>query len=298
MKKVLIILGPTAVGKTALSIELAKKFNGEIINGDSVQIYKELNIGSAKITHEEMEGIPHHLINIKEVTESFSVAEFQQLVRNLIDEISSRGKLPIICGGTGLYIQAVLYDYKFSKDERQESFKDKYSSLSNEDLHEYFRQFDQKEAQLIPKNNRRRVLRALEIYENHQKSKSELIELQNKDMIYDAYLVGLDMERAQLYERINKRVDLMIEAGLLEEVTNLHNNGHQVNAIGYKEFNEYFNHGKTLEEVKDLIKKNTRHYAKRQLTYFRNKLNVDWFIIDEFHQFSKDVIAKVNLWIH
>ncbi len=300
MKKVLVIVGPTAVGKTSLSIELAKKFNGEVINGDSVQIYKALNIGSAKVTEDEMKGVKHHLLSFKNPDEPFSVAEFQMLVRNKIDEITKRGKLPIICGGTGLYIQAVIYDFRFEKEERSEDFMKKYENTSNEVLHQILFQIDDKEAKKIHINNRRRVLRALEIYEKNKKTKSELINKQKDKPLYDAYIVGLDMDRKRLYERINKRVDLMIENNLLEEVKSLYDKGYRVNAIGYKEFNDYFDNKITLDEVIKNIKKNTRHYAKRQLTYFRNKLDIHWYRVDvmERDELTQDIVKNVKTWIN
>lgn len=298
MKKVLVIIGPTAVGKTAVSIELAKKFNGEIINGDSVQVYKELNVGSAKITPEEMEGIPHHLLSFKEPNEDFSVAEFQEVVRHKIDEITKRGKLPIIVGGTGLYIQSVLYDFRFEKEGRSEEFKQKYESLSNEELHLLLSEIDLKQAEIIHVNNRRRVLRALEIYENNKQTKSEILETQSKKVLYDAFIIGLDMDRKLLYERINQRVDIMMKANLLDEVTQLYDKGYHINAIGYKEFNQYFLHEKSLDEVVEEIKKNTRHYAKRQLTYFRNKLDVHWFNVDleQRNQLIRNIEQEIIQW--
>jgi len=299
MKKVLVILGPTAVGKTALSIDLAKKLNGEIINGDSVQIYKKLNVGSAKITDEEMEGIPHHLMSILNPDEDFSVASFQELVRHKISEITNRGRLPIIVGGTGLYIQAVLYDFRFEKEERDELFNLQYTHLSNEELHSLLRQIDEVEAENIHHNNRRRVLRALEIYYKNKKTKSEIINLQSETLLYDAHIIGLDMDRKLLYERINKRVDAMIEANLLDEAKNLYQLGYHINAIGYKEFNDYFLKRMSLEEAIELIKRNTRHYAKRQLTYFKNKLNVHWFMNDLNHinQMNLNIFDEVKQWL-
>ncbi|QVK19464.1 tRNA (adenosine(37)-N6)-dimethylallyltransferase MiaA [Mycoplasmatota bacterium] len=298
MKKVLVVIGPTAVGKTALSIKLAKKFNGEIINGDSVQVYKELDIGSAKITPDEMNGIAHHLLSFKELNEDFSVAEFQEVVRQKIDEIINRGKLPIIVGGTGLYIQAVLYDFRFEKEGRSELFKQKYESLSNEELHLLLSKIDQEQADKIHVNNRRRVLRAIEIYENNKQTKSELIDTQSNKSLYNAYIIGLDMDRKILYERINQRVDLMIQANLIDEVKQLYERGYHVNAIGYKEFYDYFKGEKSLDEVIEEIKKNTRHYAKRQLTYFRNKLDTHWFMVDihQKDQLMDNIEQEVKEW--
>lgn len=299
MEKVLVIIGPTAVGKTNLSIFLAKQLNGEVINGDSVQVYKGLDIGSAKINDEEKQGVAHHLLNIKNPDEEFSVAEFQNLVRSKITEIQQKGKLPIICGGTGLYIQAVLYDYQFEEDGRNVDFNKKYVHYTNEELHLRLSQVDETSSQNIHYNNRRRVLRALEIYENSQKTKDELIKSQSTELLYDAFIIGLNMDRKVLYERINKRVDLMIEAGLLNEVTTLHDLGYPLKAIGYREFNDYFLNNKSLDEVIKSIKQNTRHYAKRQLTYFRNKLPVNWFENDLLNtkHLEVHILNSVNKWL-
>lgn len=295
MIKVLVVLGPTAVGKTDISLKLAKAVDGEIINGDSVQVYKELNIGSAKIKPEEMMGIKHHLLNIKNVGEPFSVYDFQKLVREKIREINDRNKLPIIVGGTGLYIQAVLYDFKFP-NEIDIDLEKKYAQFSNEELHNLLKQIDIKEANKIHINNRRRVIRALEIYETHKQTKTEIIASQSKNILYDSFIVGLNMDRKKLYERINKRVDKMLENNLLTEVEQLYLAGHKVDAIGYKEFYDYFNGNKTLIEVSELIKKNTRNYAKRQLTYFRNKLPVTWY--DVYNTPIEKIIGDVLNWVN
>ncbi|MDF2699574.1 MAG: tRNA ((37)-N6)-dimethylallyltransferase MiaA [Haloplasmataceae bacterium] len=299
MEKVLIIIGPTAVGKTALSVKIAKLFNGEIINGDSVQVYKKFNIGSAKITEKEMEGIKHHLLSFKEPDEDFSVAEFQHLVRSKISEISNLNKLPIIAGGTGLYIQSVLYDFRFQDEGRDLTFSKRFEHLSNEDLHQLLSQIDIETAKVIHPNNRIRVLRALEIFENAKKAKSDLINEQKKDLLYDALIIGLDLERETLYNRINKRVDMMMEQGLLDEAKSLYESGYHVQAIGYREFKDYFEGNKSLEDVTDDIKKNTRHYAKRQLTYFRNKLEVNWFNVDlnNFQTTVEEISTYINHWL-
>lgn len=280
MKKVLAIVGPTAVGKTALSIKIAQQFNGEIINGDSVQVYKELDIGSAKVTQEEMEGIKHHLLDFKSPDESFSVTEFQTLARDKIDEISNKNKLPMIVGGTGLYLQAVLYDFKFEKEGKNHGFSKQYQDLTNEKLHQVLVNIDRESAKNIHPNNRRRVIRALEIYENSKTKKSDIIKSQEKDALYDFLIIGLDMDRVRLYTRINLRVDIMMKQGLEQEVKTLYEKGYRVNAISYKEFYKYFENEQTYDETIELIKKNTRHYAKRQLTYFRNKLDVRWLQVD------------------
>lgn len=283
MEKVIVIVGPTGVGKTKLSIELAKRFKGEIINGDSVQVYKQLDIGSAKVTDSEMEGVPHHLLDIKEPAESFSVAEYQKLVRSKISELTYKGKLPIIVGGTGLYTSAVIYDYEFI-DEEEVIDNKKYMDMSNEELHAYLMDIDKDSAEKIHPNNRRRVIRAIDIYEKSGETKSDILERQENKLLYDAYIICLEMDRSLLYERINKRVDIMIENGLIEEVRKLYDqnikNVQSVSAIGYKELYLYFNGEVSLEESIELIKRNTRRYAKRQFTWFRNKMDVKWFNVD------------------
>lgn len=285
----MVLIGPTAVGKTSLSIELAKKYNGEIISGDSMQIYKEMDIGTAKIKQHEMKGFPHHLIDIKEPDEAFSVAEFQELVREKITEIISRGKLPIIVGGTGLYIQSVIYDYQFSDAPSDESIRkelEKRAALEgNENLHDELQRIDPRSAEKIHPNNIRRVIRALEVYHLTGKTISEYQDKQDPELIYDTALIGLTMERESLYKRINTRVDLMIEEGLLSEVEKFYTQGlkdcQSIQAIGYKELYEYFENRTTLQEAIEQLKQNSRRYAKRQLTWFRNKMNVTWFDMSE-----------------
>lgn len=282
--EVVAIVGPTASGKTALSIRLAKEFNGEIINGDSMQIYKGLDIGTAKITEEEMEGIPHHLLSFKEPTESFSVAEFQRLVREKIREIQSRGKLPIIVGGTGLYIQAVLYDFQFTEEKVDEEARKKYydelAEIGPEAMHKRLAELDPETAKTIHPNNTRRVIRALEMIELHGVSKASEEHNRGNIPIYNHLIIGMDIDREELYKRINQRVDLMMEQGLLDEVRALWEKGirdvQSVKAIGYKELYDYFDGLISLDEAVEQIKQNSRRYAKRQLTYFRNKMDVQW----------------------
>lgn len=291
---VLCIVGPTAVGKTKMSIELAKQLNGEIISGDSMQIYRGMDIGTAKATMDERQGIPHHLIDEKNPDEPYSVAAFQQTVRAKMEEIKSRGKLPIIVGGTGLYIKSVLYDYEFAgESESKEIDEAKYGHLSNEELHAKLAAVDEAGAKDIHPNNRKRVIRALEIYETSGVKKSEMIEKQEHKMIYDACLIGLTDDRTVLYDRINKRVDMMYETGLVEEVKALFDEGipdesQSIRAIGYKELYDYFKGLISLEESKELIKRNSRRYAKRQYTWFNNQMDVTWFKVDVQH-FDKTV---------
>jgi len=279
MIDVMAIVGPTASGKTALSIELAKKFNGEIINGDSMQIYRGMSIGTAKVKPEEMNGVPHHLLDIKDPAEPFSVAEYQQLVRSKIKEISSAGKLPIIVGGTGLYIQAVLFDYRFSESqvsgELRDSLNAELEEFGPEHMHKKLAELDPETT--IHPNNTRRVIRALEIQLGSEEQVDRSLAL---EPMYNELIVGIDMPRPLLYERIDRRVDCMMEEGLLEEVEVLHKRGlreaQSIKAIGYKEIYEYFDHKMELGPAKKLLKKNSRNYAKRQLTYFRNKLPIYW----------------------
>ncbi|KGR74023.1 tRNA (adenosine(37)-N6)-dimethylallyltransferase MiaA [Ureibacillus sinduriensis] len=281
---VVAIVGPTASGKTALSIKMAKAFDGEIINGDSMQIYKGLDIGTAKISEEEMQGIPHHLLSFKEPTESFSVAEYQTLVREKISEIQDRGKLPIIVGGTGLYVQAVLYDFQFTKEDVDEEARKKYyeqlAQIGPEAMHSKLRELDPQTAETIHPNNTRRVIRALEMVELHGVSKASDEHNRGNIPLYNHLIIGLDMDREKLYERINLRVDLMMDQGLLEEVRSLWERGirdvQSVQAIGYKELYAYLEGRLTLMDAIEELKQNSRRYAKRQLTYFRNKLDVEW----------------------
>ncbi|MBB4074119.1 tRNA dimethylallyltransferase [Anoxybacillus voinovskiensis] len=284
-EKLVVLIGPTAVGKTKMSIELAKRLDAEIISGDSMQIYRGMDIGTAKIMPAEMQGIPHHLIDIKDPEDSFSVAEFQQLVRPLIREITRRGKLPMIVGGTGLYIQSVLYDYQFTDAPSDEGYRQKLRKLVEEHgemaLFNMLKAVDEESAARIHPRNVRRVIRALEIYHCTGKTMSEWQKTQTPELLYDVAIIGLTMEREQLYRRINERVEQMIANGLLDEVKALYDRGlsdcQSIQAIGYKELYAYFAGTISLEEAIEQLKQNSRRYAKRQLTWFRNKLPVCWF---------------------
>lgn len=297
-QKILVIIGPTAVGKTKLSIEMAKRFNGEIISGDSMQIYRGMDIGTAKIKKDEMEGVPHHLIDIKEPDESFSVAEFQQLVRGKITEIAGRGKLPIIAGGTGLYIQSVIYDYQFSDVSGDEKFRQqleqKAKEIGQEALHQELLKVDPKSAAQIHPNNVRRVIRALEIYHQAGKTRNEYQTAARNDLLYQTAIVGLTMDRETLYNRINARVDTMMDEGLLEEVRALYKEGRRdcqsIQAIGYKELYQYLDGELSLDAAVEKLKQNSRRYAKRQLTWFRNKMEVKWFEMTNVNDLSKKVL--------
>lgn len=294
-EKVVVIVGPTAVGKTKLGVELAKSFGGEVISGDSMQVYRGMDIGTAKVTEKEMDGIVHHLIDIKEPTESFSVAEFQGLVKSLITKLNQQGKIPIIVGGTGLYVSSVIYNYNFpdvpeDKEYRQEL--ENYVHVHGVDkLHEKLKQVDPISYELIHPNNYRRVIRALEVYHVTNKTIHDYQTNQATESPYDYILIGLTMDRVLLYERINNRVDLMVEAGLIEEAMELHRqdvkNCQSVQAIGYKEIYDYIEGRLSKEEAIDILKQNSRRYAKRQLTWFRNKMNVQWFELNNDNFFEK-----------
>jgi tRNA dimethylallyltransferase len=296
-QKLLVIIGPTAVGKTNLSIEMAKRYNGEIISGDSMQIYRSMDIGTAKITKEEMQGIPHHLIDIKDPEESFSVAEFQLLVRAKINEIAKRGKLPIIVGGTGLYVQSVIYDYQFSDVPGDEAVRmeleERAKEIGNEALYKELQEIDPESAAQIHPNNVRRVIRALEIFQLTGKTMKEFQSNQQPDLLYETALVGLTMDREKLYDRINQRVDLMIEQGLLEEVKSLYQKGlrecQSIQAIGYKEIYDYLDGKMTWDDAVEQLKQNSRRYAKRQMTWFRNKMDVQWFDMTNVNNLSKKI---------
>lgn len=297
--KVIAIVGPTAVGKTALSLEIAKKLSGEIISGDSMQVYQGMDIGTDKIMPDQMEGIPHYMLNIKQPDESFTVVDFQKCVRQYIRKIHKKNKLPIIVGGSGLYIQAALYDYTFTKIKRDEAYTKKLEAQIEkqgiEPLYKRLLQIDPEQAKKIHPNNHRRVIRALEIYETTGKTMSEHHREQQRKPLYDHYLIGLTMDRALLYERINLRVDEMIKEGLVDEVKLLYSQGYEhteaMQAIGYKEFIPYFKGKKQLDDcIKDL-KRNTRRYAKRQFTWFKNKMDVKWYHISP--EINHDIYEKI-----
>ncbi|UOQ42978.1 tRNA (adenosine(37)-N6)-dimethylallyltransferase MiaA [Halobacillus salinarum] len=286
---VVSVVGPTAVGKSKLGVEIAKAFDGEVISGDSMQIYKGMDIGTAKVTNEEMEGVPHHMINIKRPDEPFSVAEFQKMVQALIYDISARGKLPVLVGGTGLYIQATLYNFNFSnqpKDTRiVEKLEKDWDTYGPEVMYDRLIEVDPRQAERIHPNNKRRVIRALEVFESTGKVMSDYQEDQAAASPFHPLLIGLEMEREALYERINRRVEEMMENGLLEEVKALYEKGleeaQSMKAIGYKEFIPYFKGEYPLDEAVELLKRNSRRYAKRQYTYFKNKMDVRWYEVTE-----------------
>lgn len=288
MNKVIVITGPTAVGKTKLSIELAKRYNGEIINADAVQVYKGLDIGSAKVTEEEKEGIPHHLFDIKEVDEEYTIYHYQKDCRKLIKEVQGRGKTPILVGGTGLYIKAALYDYKLTEEKETNT----YDNLTDEELYNKLLELDKNI--VIDKNNRRRLIRALNYHKENNKSINT--NTTNK-LLYDAIFIGLTTDRRILYDKINNRVDIMIKDGLLNEVKAFYDKNVRtkplLNAIGYREIYSYFDGNISLEEAIDKIKQNSRHYAKRQYTFFNHQLPVVWFETD-YSNFNNTVEKVIN----
>ena len=285
---VIAIVGPTCVGKTKMSVELAKIFNGEVINADSTQVFKDLNIATAKITEEEKEGIVHHLFDIKNIDEDYTVFDYQRDTRALIDDIISRGKTPILCGGTGLYVKAALYDYEF----KEENNKGDYSKYSNDELYEILLNIDPNTT--IHKNNRKRVERAIDCFNQNGFVPSSK---KSDKLLYDTYFIGLTTDRDYLYERINSRVDVMVNNGLIEEAKWVYETNVRTKAImtpiGYKELFPYFEGKSSLEECLDLIKRNSRRYAKRQYTWFNNQMDVKWFDVD-FNDFNNTVNNVYN----
>ena len=281
---VICIVGPTGVGKTKLSIELAKKLNGEIINADSTQVYKDMDIATAKVTKEEKEDIPHHLFDIKSIEENYTVYDYQKDCRVKIEEILSKGKVPILVGGTGLYIKAALYDYKFE----EENNNNEYLEYTNDELYNKLLSIDP--STNIHKNNRKRVVRALNYYNNTNNTLSS--KEKTDKLLYNVVFIGLTTDRETLYDRINKRVDIMLENGLIEEAKKIYDTNIRSKAvltpIGYKELFEYFDGNNTLEESLELIKQRSRKYAKRQYTWNNHQIPVNWFDVD-FNNFNNTV---------
>lgn len=287
MKKPLIILtGPTAVGKTKASIGLAKAIGGEIISADSMQVYKYMDIGSAKIRPEEMEGIPHYLVDVLEPDEEFHVVRFQEMAKRAMEEIYAKGKIPIVVGGTGFYIQALLYDIDFTESNEDSAYRENLEALAKEKgseyLHGELRKVDEKAAEQIHANNVKRVIRALEFYKQTGQKISEHNEKERaKTSPYDFCYFVLNDDREVLYNRINVRIDKMLEEGLVEEVQALKEKGYtkemvSMQGLGYKEILDYLNGNCTLEDAIYILKRDTRHFAKRQLTWFRRERDVIW----------------------
>ena len=280
MKKIIVITGPTGVGKTRLSVKLAKKLKGEIINADSMQVYKGLDIGTAKIREVEKENVPHHLFDICNVYDNYTIYNYQQDAREMIEKIEKKNKTPIFVGGSGLYIKAALYDYKLV----DEKFHSEFDELSNKELlNEIKKHYDTD----IHINNRKRLVRELNKIKNNSTNISNI-----NEPIYDIVVIGLTTDRERLYEIIDKRVDIMIKDGLIKEVKELYDDNVNTKAIGtgigYKELYKYFNGEITLDEAIDLIKKNSRNFAKRQYTFFNNQMKVNWFNVD-FDNFDNTI---------
>lgn len=292
MKDLLIIAGPTAVGKTEISIELAKRLNGEIISADSMQIYTHMNIGSAKIKSEEMQGIPHYMIDVVEPFDNFSAAEFKNMAEVIIQDITSRGKLSIIAGGTGLYINSLICNYEFTEAEKDEEYRNKLQEIANtkgkEYVHNLLKEVDIESYNRLFPNDLKRVIRALEVHKITGKTISEYNA--NKscfEIPYNIFYFVLTMDRCKLYERINNRVDAMIKDGLIDEVKKLKDMGcsadmQSMKGIGYKEILYYLDGSISLEKAIDMIKQGSRNYAKRQLTWFRKDERVNWINKDNF----------------
>jgi tRNA dimethylallyltransferase len=293
MKDLFILAGPTAVGKTDISIKLAKRLNGEIISADSMQIYKHMDIGSAKITKEEMQGIPHYLIDIVEPEESFNVSEFKKMAKQAIDKIDERQRLPMLVGGTGLYINSLIYNYDFTEASVDEEYREYLQSMAEingkEYVHNLLKDVDLESYNRLFPNDLKRVIRALEVFKLTGKTISQFnLENDIYDIPYNVYYFVLNMDRDKLYDRINRRVDIMIENGLIDEVKKLKAMGctadmQSMKGIGYKEILHYLDGNISLDEAIYLIKKGSRNYAKRQLTWFRKDDRVIWIDKDEFN---------------
>ena len=298
MKNLVILTGPTAVGKTSLSINLAKAINGEIISADSMQIYKGMDIGTAKIMPEEMDGVTHHLIDVIDPTEDFHVVRFKEMVEAAIEEIYAKGKVPVICGGTGFYIQAILYDIDFTENEIDKSYREsleKYATeFGQEALHDKLKAIDPESAESIPAANVKRVIRAIEYYEQTgEKFSVHNATQKEKNSPYNFAYFVLNDDRQLLYNRIDARVDKMIDEGLIDEVKSLVAKGVKkgmtaMDGIGYKELLDYLDGNGSLEDAVELIKKKSRNYAKRQLTWFRREKEVIW--LDKTVYTSEDML--------
>lgn len=304
--KLLVLVGPTAVGKTRLSIEIAKNFQAEIISGDSMQVYRGMDIGTAKITREEMQGVPHHLIDIHDPDYPYSVAEFQEQSRRRIGEITERSRLPFIVGGTGLYIESVCYGFQFSESGADEAYRNEQMAYAQkhgaEALHQKLADVDPDSAARLHPNDLRRVVRALEIFHLTGVPHSARLAVQKKESPYQLCLVGLTMDRQMLYNRIEERIDLMLRQGLVEEVAALMDKGYgpglvSMQGLGYKEIVSYLQGHCSLEEAVELLKRDTRRFAKRQLSWFRHMQDIEWVDVGSTEKFSanyekiRDIIA-------
>lgn len=301
MKKVIFIIGPTAVGKTDLSIQLARKLNGEIISADSVQIYKSLNIGSAKPTEEEMKGVPHHLIDFVNPSDEFSVSEFSKMARAKIKELHILGKQPIVAGGTGLYINSLIYDMDFGDLQSDTTYRKELETLAQNKgadfVHEMLREVDPVAAEKIHPNNIRRVIRALEVNQATGSNMSDFSTEPRPTEDYEPVLFGLTRSRLKLYGRINNRVDMMLDSGLIDEVKNLKSNGiddscQSMQGIGYKEVLQHLDGKYDFETMVSILKQSSRRYAKRQMTWFRRYKEIHWLDLDAYDSVD-DIIDKI-----
>ena len=302
-KPMIILTGPTAVGKTDLSIQLAKAINGEIISADSMQVYRHMDIGSAKVTPEEMDGVPHHLIDVLEPEEEFNVVVFQKLAKEALTGIYERGHIPIIVGGTGFYIQALLYDIDFAENDGDTAIRRELEKLAQTQgagcLHQMLQEIDPESAAAIHQNNVKRVIRAIEFYRQTGKKISLHNEQEReKQSPYQFLYYVLDTDRKTLYERIDRRVDLMMEHGLVDEVKHLADMGCtrdmvSMQGLGYKEILDYLSGEITLEEAVYILKRDTRHFAKRQLTWFKRERDVRWLELEQFQNDRKKVLEHI-----
>lgn len=298
MKKVLVIAGPTASGKTSFSIRLAKKLNTEIISGDSIQVYKGFDIGSGKVTEEEMDGVKHYLIDILEPQKAYSAKDFQEETRKLID---SHKEPMIICGGTGMYLKAALYDYTFQHESEEAPCDREFEEMGKEEAYQLLLKVDPEQAKKIHPNNVRRVARALTIYKRTGKKMSDIVKGQSHEPIYDVFIAGLTMDRDVLYNRINHRVEMMFDRGLEQEIKGILESGvtfqdPAMHGIGYQEWKGYFEGEKLLEEVKEEIQKDSRQFAKRQYTWLNHQFPVHWFnplIEEETNRIEQDILQWV-----
>ena len=296
MDKIIAIVGPTGVGKTSLSIALAKALHGEVISCDSMQVYKKMDIGTAKVTEAEKEDIVHYLVDDQTYDEPYNVKIFQEKCRKSISQILEKGKTPILCGGTGLYLKAALYDYTFEEEQVDEAYLQFLEQKTNEELMHMLQEVDEKSCETIHMNNRKRLIRALQIAHSGQ-IKSEREANQQHEPLYDIYFLGLDSPRPILHDRINQRVEKMFDEGLVAEVESLFSDPKtweytSFQGIGYKEFKDYFEKNKDLNEVKEKIKTHSRQYAKRQMTWFKNQMPVHWYQIEK----KDEIVQEVKDW--
>ena len=302
-KPMIILTGPTAVGKTDLSIQLAKAINGEIISADSMQVYRHMDIGSAKVTPEEMDGVPHHLIDVLEPEEEFNVVVFQKLAKEALTGIYERGHIPIIVGGTGFYIQALLYEIDFTENDGDTAIRRELEKLAQTQgagcLHQMLQEIDPESAASIHQNNVKRVIRAIEFYRQTGKKISLHNEQEReKQSPYQFLYYVLDTDRKTLYERIDRRVDLMMEHGLVDEVKHLADMGCtrdmvSMQGLGYKEILDYLSGEIPLEEAVYILKRDTRHFAKRQITWFKRERDVRWLELEQFQNDRKKVLEHI-----